>query len=81
MAGKTGTAQQSKTHANNVLFVGFAPSKEPEIAFSIRITNGYNSSYPAEIGRDLTLKYFNKVDDSQIIFGKAGVLGAETHSD
>lgn len=81
MAGKTGTAQQSKTHANTVLFVGFAPSKTPEIAFSIRITNGYNSSYPAEIGRDLALKYFNVVKDSEIIFGKAGVLGAETHSD
>ncbi len=81
LAGKTGTAQQSKTHANNVLFVGFAPINEPEIAFCIRITNGYNSGYTAEIGRDLTLKYFGKADDSELIFGKAGVLGAETNSD
>ena len=81
LAGKTGTAQQSKTHANTVLFVGFAPSKAPEIAFSIRITNGYSSSYASEIGRDLTLKYFNVVKDSEIIFGKAGILGAETHTD
>ena len=41
--GKTGTAQQSNTHADHVLFVGFAPSNEPEIAFSCRIANG--SSY------------------------------------
>ena len=81
LAGKTGTAQQSKRHANTVLFVGFAPSKTPEIALSIRITNGYSSSYPSEIGRDLTLKYFNVVEDSEIIFGKAGILGAETHGD
>lgn len=81
MAGKTGTAQQSNTHANHVLFVGFAPSNNPEIAFSIRIANGYNSGYPAEIGRDLVLKYFGLADDSQLVFGKAGILGEETHGD
>ncbi len=81
MSGKTGTAQQSKTHANHALFVGFAPSKQPEIAFSTRIANGYSSGYAAEIGRDMVLKYFNLVDDSQIVMGKAGVLGTETHGD
>lgn len=81
MAGKTGTAQQSKTHANHVLFVGFAPSVNPEIALSVRIAHGYNSGYPAEIGRDMVLKYYGFADDSQLIMGKAGILGTETSGD
>lgn len=80
-AGKTGTAQQSKTHADHVLFAGFAPSREPEIAYCVRIANGYNSGYPAEVGRDMILKYFELADDSQLLYGKAGVLGSESHSD
>jgi len=81
MCGKTGTAQQSKTHANHVLFVGFAPYETPEIAFSVRIANGYSSGYPAEIGRDMVRKYFGLADNSQLIYGRAGVLGTETHGD
>ena len=81
MAGKTGTAQQSNTHADHVLFAGFAPSENPEIALCVRIANGYNSGYPAEIGRDMVLKYFGLADDSQLIYGKAGVLGTESHGD
>ena len=81
IAGKTGTAQQSKTHADHVLFAGFAPALNPEIAFCIRIANGYNSGYPAEIGRDMVLKYFGLADDSQLLYGKAGVLGAESNGD
>lgn len=81
MAGKTGTAQQSTTHADHVLFVGFAPSNNPEIAFSVRITNGYSSGYAAEIGRDMVLKYFGLADDSDLLSGKAGTLGSATHGD
>lgn len=81
MAGKTGTAQQSKAHANHVLFVGFAPSENPEIALCVRIANGYNSGYTAEIGRDMVRKYFELADDSQLILGRAGVLGTESHGD
>ncbi len=81
MAGKTGTAQQSTTHADHVLFVGFAPSDNPEIALSVRITNGYSSGFAAEIGRDMVLKYFGLAKDSDLLSGKAGTLGAETHGD
>lgn len=81
MAGKTGTAQQSKAHANHVLFVGFAPSSDPEIALCVRIANGYNSGYAAEIGRDMVRKYFGLADDSRLLFGSAGVLGSESHGD
>lgn len=81
MSGKTGTAQESKAHADHVLFVGYAPSKNPEIAFSARITNGYNSGYPAEIGRDMVRKYFHLADDSQILSGAAASLGVEVRGD
>ena len=81
MSGKTGTAQQSKTHADHGLFVGFAPSNVPEIAFSARIANGYSSGYAAEIGRDMVRKYFGLAKDSELVLGKAGVLGTESHGD
>ena len=81
MAGKTGTAQQSAAHADHVLFIGFAPSVNPEIAMSCRIANGYSSGYPAEIGRDMVLKYFNLADDSELVTGKASSLGVEVHGD
>lgn len=81
MAGKTGTAQQSATHADHVLFVGFAPSDKPEIALSVRITNGYSSGYAAEIGRDMVRKYFKLTKDSELLSGKAASLGTESHTD
>ncbi len=81
IAGKTGTAQQSNTHADHALFVGFAPYNEPEIAFCARIANGYSSGYAAEIGRDMVLKYFGLADDSALVLGSAGVLGTESHGD
>lgn len=81
MAGKTGTAQQSNTHADHVLFVGFAPSNKPEIAVATRIANGYSSGYTAELGRDIVLKYFGLADDSTLLQNGAGSLGTETHGD
>lgn len=81
MSGKTGTAQESKAHADHVLFVGYAPSTEPQIAFSARITNGYNSGYPAEIGRDMVRKYFNLANDSELLSGSAASLGIEVRGD
>lgn len=81
MSGKTGTAQQSKAHADHVLFVGYAPSETPEIAFSTRIANGYNSGYAAEIGRDMVRKYFNLAEDSDLLSGEAASLGAEVRGD
>ena len=81
LAGKTGTAQQSNTHADHVLFVGFAPSDNPEIAIATRIANGYSSGYTSELGRDIALKYFGAADDSTLLHGGAGTLGSETHGD
>ena len=75
MAGKTGTAQQSETHPDHALFVGYAPSENPEIAVSVRIANGYNSSYTAEIGRDIVKYKYHLADTEDIVTGSASMLG------
>lgn len=75
MAGKTGTAQQSEVHPDHVLFVGYAPAENPEIAIAVRIANGYNSSYTAEIGRDIVRAKFNLADAKELITGHAADIG------
>ena len=81
MAGKTGTAQQSDVHADHGLFVGFAPAESPEIAISVRIANGYSSSYTAEIGRDIVRANFDLADKEELITGSAAQLGSTIAGD
>lgn len=81
MAGKTGTAQQSSLHPDHGLFVGYAPSDEPEIAVAVRITHGYSSSYAAEIGRDIARIYFDADAKDEIITGNAAELGSASSGD
>ena len=71
LSGKTGTAQQSKTHPDHGLFVGFAPSENPEIAFTVRIANGYSSRNAAEVGSDLMKYYYKLTPEKKLINGKA----------
>lgn len=71
VAGKTGTAQQSKSHPNHALFIGYAPYEEPEIAVSVRIANGYTSANTAEVAADIFKYYFELADESEIISGQA----------
>ncbi len=71
MAGKTGTAEQSSNHANHALFVGYAPYEDPEIAFSMRITNGYTSANAAEMARDIVSYYFGEKTMEDIVTGTA----------
>lgn len=75
MAGKTGTAQQSKVHPDHGLFVGFAPVDKPEISLAVRIANGYSSSYASEIGRDIVRAKFNLTEDGKIVTGEASTIG------
>ena len=82
MSGKTGTAQQSTTHPDHGLFVGYAPSDDPEVAFAIRIKNGYESLYPSEIGRDLMRYYYGETSRDELITGHASAAGSSsTHGD
>ncbi len=81
VSGKTGTAQQSTTHADHGLFVGFAPSDDPEIAMAVRIANGYSSSYAAEVGSNIFQYYYQITDSAQLITGQAAEITANTSGD
>lgn len=81
MAGKTGTAQQSEIHPDHTLFVGYAPTDNPEIAVAVRIVNGYSSSYAAEIGRDIAKIWFDPDAAAEVLTGTAADLGGAIAGD
>ena len=81
VSGKTGTAQQSTTHADHGLFVGFAPSDNPEIAMAVRIANGYSSSYASEVGSNIFQYYYQITDSAQLITGQAAEITVHTSGD
>ncbi len=74
VAGKTGTAQESKSKPNHSLFVCYAPYEKPEIAIATRIANGYTSSYAAQITKEALSYYFELRDEDDIISGTAQTL-------
>ena len=71
VAGKTGTAQESKTRANHALFVSYAPYEDPEITVSTRIAYGYTSEYAANVTRDIYKYYYKLEDEDSILTGTA----------
>ncbi len=78
LSGKSGTAQQSKTHPDHGLFVGFAPSDSPEVAFAVRIANGYSSNYACDIGSDVMEYYYQITPENELITGKAAQVKVGT---
>ncbi len=60
VAGKTGTAQESKLHGNHALFVSYAPYDKPEISMVTVIPYGYASSNAVELSKYLYGYYFKK---------------------
>lgn len=71
IAGKTGTAQQSKSHPNHALFVGYAPYENPEIGIAIRVANGYTSANTAAMAADIFKYYFNLIEEDELLTGTA----------
>ena len=71
LAGKTGTAQQSKNRANHSLFIGYAPADKPQIAWAIRIANGYASTNSELVAKDILNYYFGLKDETEILTGQA----------
>ena len=66
VAGKTGTAQESKSRPNHALFVSFAPYEDPEISVTVRVANGYTSDYAAQIAREVYKYYFGLIDETEV---------------
>ena len=65
VAGKTGTAQESKRRPDHALFVGYAPAEKPEIAIAVRIANGYASGNAAAAGRSIFHEYFGIKEEEE----------------
>ncbi len=57
VAGKTGTAQVPP-HSDNVVFVGFAPYDDPEIAIAVVLQYGATSKFSNAVAKDLFDAYF-----------------------
>ncbi len=71
VAGKTGTAQESKSRPDHALFVGYAPAETPEITIAVRIANGYGSSNATSVGRSIFNYYFGLENQEKIVTGEA----------
>jgi len=71
IAGKTGTAQESKSRPDHALFVGYAPAETPEITIAVRIANGYGSSNATAVGRSIFNYYFGLESHEKIVTGEA----------
>jgi len=71
VAGKTGTAQESKTRPSHALFICYAPYEAPQISMAVRIGNGYSSTNAIMAAKDILMYYFNLTDPSSILTGKA----------
>ena len=71
IAGKTGTAQESKTRANHAFFISFAPFESPEIAVTVNIPYGYSSTNAAVIAKNIYKYYYNQISLDYILNNSA----------
>ena len=77
--GKTGTAQESTTHPDHALFIGFAnENNQNPVAFATRIANGYTSLYTCQIGNDILEYYYQITDEKKIVTGKASSVSTSS---
>ncbi|MDF2800585.1 MAG: hypothetical protein K0S61_488 [Anaerocolumna sp.] len=71
VAGKTGTAQESKSRGNHALFVSFAPYDKPAISATVVIPYGYASSNAVELSKDVYGYYFDVEGYKDLVDGPA----------
>ena len=53
VAGKTGTAQESRTRGNHAFFISYGPYTNPEICVTVNIPYGYSSSNAAAVAKNI----------------------------
>lgn len=80
-AGKTGTAQTSKSRTNHAVFIGFAPYDDPEVTVATRIAYGYTSANAAQLSKDVLSYYFNVEDAEDLVNGVADEVTNEIIED
>ncbi len=81
VAGKTGTAQESRSRPNHALFVGYAPYENPEIALAVRVANGYTSDYSAQIAKDVIKYYYHLADEEELAGSAQELTGGSLNAD
>lgn len=74
VAGKTGTAQESKSRTNHALFVCYAPYENPEISITTRIAFGYSSDYAARTTREVIKYYYDLEEEDELLSGTADTI-------
>lgn len=62
IAGKTGTAQESKTRANHAFFISYGPYANPDICVTVNIPYGYSSSNAATVAKNIYRFYYGYTD-------------------
>lgn len=62
VAGKTGTAQWSKSSPPHSWFTGFAPFDDPSLVITVIVEDGGNQSLAIPITRDILTWYFSQTD-------------------
>ena len=80
-AGKTGTAEESKTRPNHGLFIGYAPFEDPQIAVTVRVANGYSSGNVVGVGKEIFNYYFHLEDPANILTGTASGVSNNLRTD
>jgi penicillin-binding protein 2 len=80
-AGKTGTAEESKSKPNHGLFIGYAPLENPKIAIAVRIANGYSSGNVVGVGRGIFDYYFQLKEKEAIITNTASNVSNNLRTD
>ena len=78
VAGKTGTAQESKSKPNHALFVSFAPFESPEYAVTAVIRNGYESAFAAESASEVYKYLYDGLTLEEIMKEGANLYSAST---
>ncbi len=71
VAGKTGTAQESKTRGNHAFFISYGPYTNPEICVTVNIPYGYSSSNAAEVAKNVYRLYYGYTSVEEIMDSKA----------
>ena len=74
------TAQQVETRPNHALFVGYAPSSDPEITIATRISYGYSSHNAAAASRNIISYYYNLESLDDLLAVKAEGVNASGSS-
>ena len=60
VAGKTGTAQESRSKPDHALYIAFAPARgDAEVALCCRIPYGFYSDYAAQLAHECLQEYYD----------------------